>query len=60
MNLVVEDHLLDIFEKPECIFSALDVIGRQKQPRLLGKQPQLFPNGIELAKRKSARGVKEE
>ena len=51
-NLIVEDHFLDIFEKQECIFAGLDVISRQKQPRLLGKQSQLFPDGIELAKRK--------
>ena len=50
-NLIVEDHLLDVFEKPKCIFAGLDVISRQKQPRLLGKQSQLFSDGIELAKR---------
>ena len=43
---------MDIFEKPECIFADLDVVSRQKRPRLLGKQPQLFPDGIELAKGK--------
>ena len=51
-NLIVEDRLLDIFEKPECIFTGLDVVSRQKRPRLLGKQPQLFLDGIELAKGK--------
>ena len=51
-NLIVEDRLLDIFEKSGCIFNGLDVINRQKQPRLLGKQPQLFLDGIELAERK--------
>ena len=49
---MVEDRLLDIFEKPECIFTGLDMISRQKRPRLLGKQLQLFLDGFELAKRK--------
>ena len=51
-NLIVEDCLLDIFEKPECIFAGFDVVSRQRRPRRLVKQPQLFLDGIKLAKRK--------
>ena len=50
---------MDIFEKPEYIFTGFDVVSRQRQARRLGKQLQLFLDGIELAKRKLARGVKE-
>jgi hypothetical protein len=51
-NLIGEDRLLGIFEKLERIFTGLDVINGLKKPQVLGKQPQLFLNGTELAKRR--------
>ena len=46
-NLITEDRLSEIFEKPE---HNLNVISRQRQLLLVRKRPQLFLDCIELAK----------
>ena len=47
---MTEGCLSEIFEKPEHIFTDLNVITKQRQLLLFTQRPQLFPDSIELAK----------
>ena len=47
---MTEDCLSEIFEKPEHIFTDLNVTSRQRQLLLFTQRPQLFLDCIELAK----------
>jgi hypothetical protein len=45
-----EDFISEIFEKPEHIFTDLNVVSRQRQLLLFRQRPQPFLDCIELAK----------
>ena len=47
---MTEDCLSEIFEKPEHIFTDLDVISGQRQLLLFTQRPQFFLDCIKLAK----------
>ena len=56
-NLIVENGLLYIFEKPEHFFIILGVVGRLLPLRPIRRQAQLLLNNLELAERVSALNV---